>query len=304
MDPLLRRRHVLGLASVLALEACRKTAPPTPPTLPSGWETLEFPPSASDPDGQRAELYAPTLGPNDTRPRLLVALHGRGESGRGLGVGAASWRVDYGIQHTSDRLRAAPLTRADFRGLVTDTRLEVINQHLAIAPFEGLALACPYTPDLADRSLDGSRPFARFVTERLVARATERLGGAIEREGVGIDGVSMGGRLALLVGLAHPEVFGSVGALQPAIRAEEAGMIADLAYRAMAKGPLRLLLASSKDDPFLPAVRALREALGIRGLPHRFIVSPGPHDYVYNRGPGGVEMLLFHERAARGLQSV
>ena len=26
----------------------------------------------------------------------------------------------------------------------------------------------------------------------------------------------------------------------------------------------------------------------------------GPHDYVFNQGPGGVEMLLFHDRALRG----
>jgi hypothetical protein len=26
----------------------------------------------------------------------------------------------------------------------------------------------------------------------------------------------------------------------------------------------------------------------------------GPHDYVFNRGPGGIEMLLFHDRALRG----
>ena len=26
---------------------------------------------------------------------------------------------------------------------------------------------------------------------------------------------------------------------------------------------------------------------------------PGPHDYVFNRGPGVLEMLLFHDRALR-----
>jgi iron(III)-salmochelin esterase len=29
-------------------------------------------------------------------------------------------------------------------------------------------------------------------------------------------------------------------------------------------------------------------------------VIPGGHDYTFNRGPGGIEMLLWHDRVLRG----
>jgi hypothetical protein len=35
-------------------------------------------------------------------------------------------------------------------------------------------------------------------------------------------------------------------------------------------------------------------------IAHEFKLLTGPHDYVFNRGPGAVEMLLFHDRALRG----
>jgi enterochelin esterase-like enzyme len=111
----------------------------------------------------------------------------------------------------------------------------------------------------------------------------------------------MGGRLSLLVGLTHPEVFGVVGALQPAIRPEEAPMISELARAAMAKAKVSLRLVSSVDDPFLPAVRAASERLTADGVPHELLVTPGNHGYEFNRGPGGAEMLLWHERVQRGL---
>lgn len=293
---LTRRRALVGL-SALALGACRQRAPEV---FPSGgpWRLLTFAPGLDAPEGQRAAVYAPAAA--GERP-LLVALHGRGESGRGLLAGALGWRDDYAIERLDRRLRAPPLTREDLQGFVTPARLDALNAALRADPYEGVCLACPYTPDLADRRPVGARPFARFITERLLPELASALGAPHERARVGIDGVSMGGRLALLVGLAHPEVFGSVGALQPALGVDEAPAFAELAASAAARGLRQLALVSSEGDPFLPAVRALAEELARRGVAHRLAVTPGPHDYAWNRGPGGVEMLLAHERAARAL---
>jgi enterochelin esterase-like enzyme len=121
------------------------------------------------------------------------------------------------------------------------------------------------------------------------------------REARGIDGVSMGGRLALLVGFMHADIFGAVGALQPAIKVEEAEMFALMAKRATYGKKLAIRLVSSEGDPFLAAVRALSKALEAVSVQHDLVVTPGPHDYVWNRGPGGAEMLLWHERVLRGL---
>jgi hypothetical protein len=48
-------------------------------------------------------------------------------------------------------------------------------------------------------------------------------------------------------------------------------------------------------------VERLSQALHEEHIPHELLVTPGPHDYVYNRGPGSYEMLLWHERVLRGL---
>ena len=299
----MHRRRALAALSGLALAGCgrgcdhvpRREAPP--PAGPD-WRDLVFPSSSPAPDGQRALLLAP--GGGKGLP-LLVALHGRGESGRGLDVGAHGWRDDYLVERAHHRLGAPPLTPADLEGFSEPARLARINASLAAHRYEGLCVACPYTPDLPDRTPGGAADFAAFVVDQLVVRARADAGCLATRAATGIDGVSMGGRLALWLGLTRPDVFGAVGALQPAIRVDEAERIAAMAKQAAAKAPLALRLVSSDGDPFLPAVRALSQALGAAGVAHELVETPGPHDYAWNRGPGSVEMLLWHERILRGL---
>jgi enterochelin esterase-like enzyme len=132
-------------------------------------------------------------------------------------------------------------------------------------------------------------------------RLRQELGVGAARGRTGIDGVSLGGRYALLVGLTHPELFGAVGALQPAVREPEAEELAALARTAQDRGLEHLRLVTSDEDYFKPAVEALAEALRRKGVRHELLVTPGPHDYVYNRGPGSFEMLLWHERVLRSL---
>ena len=236
-------------------------------------------------------------------PPLLVALHGRGEAGRGLEVGARGWRDDYELDTVDAALHRGRLTAADLRGFVRPERLARLNASLASEPYGGVAVACPYTPALSDRSLAGSRSFARFVGEELVPRSRTELGSASAPARTGIDGVSMGGRLALLVGLSHPEWFRAVAAMQPAITAQEAPWLSELAAQARAAGLAALRLVTSDEDPFRGAVEALSARFDRDGVTHDLVVTPGPHDYVWNRGPGGVEMLLGVERALRGLPS-
>ncbi len=231
---------------------------------------------------------------------LLVALHGRGEAGRGLAVGARGWRDDYQLERAHQRLQQPPLRASDLQGFVEPSRLQQLNDSLAHTPYRGLSVVCPYTPIVRDRSVAGAKPFARFVLERLLPRARQHSQATKPPTRTGIDGVSMGGRLALLVGLSHPQAFATVGALQPAIAVREANQLAELAARAQGEHGIALRLLSSLDDPFLEAVRALSAALAKRSVSHQLVVTPGPHDYSYNRGPGAYEMLLWHERALRG----
>ena len=294
---MMHRRQVISGLAALALPACRGGAPRVDAQDPR-WRELRFEPGADSPREQRALLLAPDGAPGLP---VLVALHGRGESVRGVEVGARGWRDDYHLDRMLGRLRAPPLTANDLGGFVEPARLARMNASLQAAPFGEMVVATPYTPEPTDRSLEGGRLFGRFVVERLLPRVRGEVGGEVPRARVGIDGVSLGGRLALLVGLAHPEVFGAVGALQPAIRSGEAPAFAALAKEATRKAPLLLRLVSSEGDPFLPEIRALSAELAKQGVAHDLFVGPGPHDYGWNRGPGGAEMLLWHERVQRGL---
>ena len=112
-----------------------------------------------------------------------------------------------------------------------------------------------YTPDLLaevahpehiDAYAELGREEARPQGADHVSRSRAR-----RRASVGVDGVSLGGMVALEVGLRYPEVFGAVGTMQPAIRGREA----ELAERGRGRrgkphhSTLRLL--SSDDDPLL-----------------------------------------------------
>ena len=308
-----RRSLILG-GAVIAIGACRKSSPPAPgttgamtaPPPPGGsWQQASFPVGPDAPEGERAFLLDPWSGesgaPDPAARPLLVALHGRGEAGRGLDVGAAAWPNDYQIDRLHRRLLAPPLTSRDLLEMTNPERLDRLNASLAATPYHGIGLACPYTPHLDDQSIEGARGFGRFVVEQLLPELRRVTGSRADRRTTGIDGVSMGGRLALFIGLTYPETFGVVGALQPALRVEEAPMVSELARAAMTKAPVRLRLVTSEDDYFLAAVRAASARLRADGVEHELLVIPGTHGYDFNRGPGGADMLLWHERVQRGL---
>jgi enterochelin esterase-like enzyme len=263
---------------------------------------LDFP---SGPVGtERAIVLVPRALDAAERYPVLVALHGRGESVRGVEVGARGWLDDYELGRAISRLRSPPLMREDFRGFVDDARLARMNGSLARRPFRGLVVACPWVPDILssrDRpNLDAALPFGNFVVEQLLPRVVAECPARSERAATGIDGVSLGGRASLVVGLAHADRFGAIGTLQPAVQDIESGAIAARARAGLVQGALRLRLVTSDRDPFAPAIAKLHAAFDEGRIDHEYLVIPGPHDYAFNRGPGGIEMLLWHDRVLRG----
>jgi len=238
---------------------------------------------------------------------VLIALHGRGESFKGPLRGARGFIDDYGLLRASGRLRSPPLDARDFHGFVEPARLRRINESLSTTPYEGLIVACPYTPDLlaGDRSLDAARPFAAFLVDELLPRIHRELPASNGASATGIDGVSLGGRVALLVAFERPEAFGVVGAEQAAINLAEIEPIVAKARRALEKNPrLYIRLLTSQDDYFLAENRALSAALRRAGVQHELVIVPGPHDYEFNRGPGVHEMLFLHDRLLRGKRAL
>lgn len=264
---------------------------------------LDFDGSAGGPE--KALVIVPRWGDKGAEFPVLVALHGRGEAVRGMDVGARGWLRDYELGQTIARLRAPPLTREDFKGFVDEARLARINASLVLRPFRGLIVVCPWVPDLVNErdrtNLDAPLPFGRFVVDHLLPRAWAETPSLHGRAATGIDGVSLGGRVALVVGLAHPDKFGAIAALQPAIQESEPPALVRRTREALAgNGTLRLRLVTSDRDYFRSAVLGLHLALQADGIEHEHLVIPGPHDYAFNRGPGGFEMLLWHDRVLRG----
>ena len=287
-----------GLATLGALGCDKKPAPAVSP-VSGPWSELSFAPSEGLPKGEQALVYAP---PNQAPWPTLVALHGRGET-RSLAAGAHGWRDDYGVDRVIARLGQPPLTKDDLLGYVTEERLRALQASLAKNAYLGLQLVTPFTPDLSQRTLSEAAAFSGFITDTLLPAVGKKTGVVPARQTTGIDGVSLGGRLALLIGFSRPDVFASVAALQPAIDASQAEGLAELAKAAQARQKQHVRLVTSTGDYFREAVLALGKALEKAGVEHELAEIEGPHDYVFNRGPGAVEMLLFHERVLRGLPS-
>lgn len=334
---LTRRAALLGLGSLgsLGTAACTKrSSESTPPPLPSSpsaspsalpsrsngnaastagasadARATEIPPSHVrseiewdlGPRGKAAVVILPpaeaTLG---ARYPLLIALHGRGESVKGSARGHWGWPRDYAMTRAGQRLAAPPLTSADYEGLVTPERLARVNARLRERPFRGLVVVCPYLPDF-----DWSRPpratitdYAQFLIDELLPKARRELPVHAAAAATGIDGVSLGGCMALRVGFRFAEQFGAVGSLQGALNPSQVDELVAMAVAARKQNPaLSLRVATSKDDAFVNSNRALGQALATAGVPRDFEDHMGHHDYQWNRGPGSFELLLFHDRA-------
>lgn len=235
---------------------------------------------------------------------LLIALHGLGET-RTLDAGARGWKEDYLLGLAHARLRKPPLKSVAYQGLVSAERLAEVNAGLKASPYQGLTVVCPFTPNLMHGWTGEAGAYARFLFDELVPAVGELLGRDFSAMPMGIDGVSLGGRVAWLVGLSHPKRFATVSALQPAFRASELASVVQLAREAVSvassslSGSPRLRLVTSERDHFRPTVEAIAQKLRAAEVGHEMLLTQGPHDYVWNQGPGGVEMLLWHDRALR-----
>jgi iron(III)-salmochelin esterase len=269
--------------------------------LPAQEITWDYPSTGVGP--MRVVILVPEREPNQRFP-VLVAMHGRGEALKGPEQGARGWVDDYWLPLAIERLARPPITSDDLRGFVDEQRLAALNDSLKREPYRGLIVVCPYTPDIlpADESLARAMPLTRFVVDTVlprVYRETPAIGTAAT---TGIDGVSLGGRAALAIGFARPSAFAVVASLQAALRADNADDVVRRGRAAKTENPnLRVRLLTSSDDYFLKANQVTSEGLASVGVPNELVTVPGPHDYDFNRGPGAYEMLLFHDRALRGL---
>src|SRR5262245_24167851 len=121
-----RRRSIFALA---ALASCRKRDGSGAASRGNDglFQQLDFAPREGLSEGERALVLLP---PNAAELPVLIALHGRGESGRGLDIGAQAWPYNYELTRIHRRLLAPPLTEVDLRGMSNAERLARLNRSL------------------------------------------------------------------------------------------------------------------------------------------------------------------------------
>jgi hypothetical protein len=243
-------------------------------------------------------VVVPTWGGSDALFPVLVALHGRGEALKSPAEGALGWARDYAMVRAIDRLRAPPLREQDYEGFVEPARLAETNASLSSRPFGGLIVVCPWLPDMRPAATADIAAYARYLVGVLLPRVHRDTPALRAPDATGIDGVSLGGVAAMRIGLTSPQSFGAVGAIQPAVAEGQNSEWITLAQAARALRPaMKLRLLTSREDYFRDAIVSLSTAWRGAGVSHDFADFPGPHDYIFNRGPGSIELLLWHDRA-------
>lgn len=236
----------------------------------------------------------------DQRLPVLITFHGRGESKKGPERGVRGWLDDYGLGHAIQRLHTPPLTKDDFQGFIGAERLREHNARLAAEPYRPLIVVMPYLPDVLKRAeaFDNTARLASLIVDQVLARVYAETPADQQPRHTGIDGISLGGRASLLIGLSRAAAFGAVGTLQAAIDESEIPTFTRMAQDAMRLNPaLQIRLLSSRDDAYLDVNQQLHASLQQAGINATLDVVRGPHNYNFNRGPGCYEMLLFQEAA-------
>jgi hypothetical protein len=233
------------------------------------------------------------------RERLVVLFHGLGETvSQPLGIRA--WADRYGLVGAHARLSKPPVARifSDVKYL-TDERITSLNQALVAAPFRGLALACPFTPNVFRQpSTAGALDrYAAWVADGLLPALAKELGRSPHALAPAVDGVSLGGYVSLEVFLRRPEAFAAVGTTQGAFRAPLADVYAarfGKAFESVGRKPVRV--ATSGWDGGRSASERLARLLGERGFDATLSVPPGPHDQRWLREVGSLELLYHYDR--------
>ena len=239
----------------------------------------------------------------DKKYPLVIVFGGAGECARPPRDGALAWMHYYKADEAMRALRAKELTKADFRGLVKQSELDSFNRRLRKQPYSGMILACPYSPMLTPQAIPEFADYEAFVMQELVPALEKRY--RVAPDSIGVDGVSMGGARAMYYGLKYPEVFSSIGSVQGAF-----GPFLDVYRDLVAKNKRTLKnrsiqLVTSDGDVLAGSVEKMHQVLKAGGITHRYLTLTGPHDYIFNQGPGSLALLVFHDqvlsRKAAGL---
>jgi poly(3-hydroxybutyrate) depolymerase len=250
--------------------------------------------------GERLTL----LIPKHTKERvpLLVLLHGLGET-HDQKLGARAWIDRYGLASSYDRLHEPPIQAlAKSHRHWTVKRLAEVNALLDQQAMRGLAIACPYTPNVykarsRGRMLD---EYADWIVDTVIpcARKEAHVYGDARR--TYLDGCSLGGYVGIEVFLRKTKHFGAWGTLQGALGAHRiAGYAKRVKEQLDRYGTRHIHVETSSGDAFRKINQRFSRQLSNAGVAHDFIMPPGPHNQPFLRDSGTLEMLLWYDRLPR-----
>jgi poly(3-hydroxybutyrate) depolymerase len=233
---------------------------------------------------------------------LLVLLHGLGET-HDPKLGVRAWPDLYGLADTYDRLREPPIERLFPKQAYWDeARLAEINASLDKKPFRGLAIACPFTPNVykAPSRKAMLDEYADWIVDGVVARARREANVFTDSKHTYLDGCSLGGYVSIEVFLRKAKHFGAWGSVQGALGDHRVQGYAEGLAEVIAKhGKRAIHIETSKGDAFRRVNEQLSRLLKKAGVPHDFAMPPGPHNQPFLRDSGTLEMLLWYDRLPR-----
>jgi enterochelin esterase-like enzyme len=183
----------------------------------------------------------------------------------------------------------------------SDKLLGELNTSLASTPFRGIAIACPYMPNVARMRDDSSffDAYAGWLADVVIPRARKEGPVFADASHTSLDGVSLGGYTGIEVFLRRPDAFAAWGCVQGALGALRVPGYAERLAAVHRKSPKEFHLETSTRDPFHDVAVNLSAALIQDGVPNDLVVYPGPHDQPWLCESGTIEMLRWHDARER-----
>lgn len=248
------------------------------------------------PNAVAAVMLPHDYGSNpDKKYPLVIAFGGAGECARSPRDGALAWMHYYKSDEAARTLPAGKLESRDFRGLVKQTELEEFNRRLHARKYSGVILACPYSPLLSPQVSLEFPEYEAFIVEELIPALEKNY--RVAEDSIGVDGVSMGGARSMYYGFKYPQIFRSVGSVQGAFGPYMGVYRGLLEKNRDAIKQRAVQLVTSDGDVMAPSVEKLHQLLAANAIPHSYRKMTGPHDYIFNQGPGALALLVFHGQA-------
>jgi len=286
----------IGLFLMLLVISCGK--PPEPPE-PEG--ILETPAireywveSRYMKERQAVVIIVPKSKPPKEGFPAVILLSGRGEAVRSQMEGARAWTKYYGLHNVYAVLHTNHLPKTLFLSFVKDKDYEAYANLLKYCSFRDFVVVSPKTPDITGDEAE-LLAFDNYIRLELIPFLKKAI--LIDTTRLGVNGISLGGFWSMYLGTRHPEIFTSIGSLQGAFGVHSNLLEKEIKRNAEGLKKVHIRLVTSEGDYLRDRVEYMAQFLHDNDIPFTFALIAGPHDYVFNQGPGAIDILLFHNTA-------